>query len=68
MRTTPAIRRYYRLKKEGICVVCGRRKAIEGISFCEICREKKRQSRERNKKKYWKKNRLISNDIQSQMS
>jgi hypothetical protein len=46
------MRRYYRLKLEGICTRCGKRKAQEGIIFCIDCRIKKnRQDRERNQTK-----------------
>ena len=33
-------RRYWRLKNKGICVMCGKAPAVDGIALCEKCREK----------------------------
>ena len=32
--------RYDRLKAEGLCVVCEKEKAIEGLTRCDYCRKK----------------------------
>lgn len=49
--------RYARLKAEGLCVDCGRRKAQEGHVHCARCLKKKQELREvaRIKKRIWQK-------------
>ena len=45
----PVMRRYHKLRKEGLCINCGRRKAIDTY-YCSACkkRRKKRQAKDRN--------------------
>lgn len=40
------------LKSHGICVHCGQRDAVPGITLCEICREKNRSQSERWRQKH----------------
>lgn len=37
-------REYLRRKKQGLCVRCGKNKAIEGKTRCEKCREKENEN------------------------
>jgi len=48
------IRRYYRLKENGICVICGVAKT-EGKTTCEKCLKKRNKRQLEFKKKKWKK-------------
>ena len=41
---TLEMQRYYNLKENHICVVCGKREAIEDHVLCPICRAKKQEN------------------------
>lgn len=38
---------YWNRREAGICVTCGKRKALSGISMCAICRQKKADANRR---------------------
>lgn len=48
---------YYKLKAQGICTKCGKRKAIPGHTRCAICAEKQRE-RDRKRSKETQEERL----------
>ena len=43
-----AMTRYHKLKNSGICVSCGRRKALNGNVFCLDCKVRKKKKRMEN--------------------
>lgn len=55
-------RRYNKLKQNGICVRCGKEKAIEGAVLCEKCRDFTNDYR---RKKYWEQKGKINDAISS---
>ena len=46
--------RRIKLKENGVCVVCGKRPAIQGKVRCEICTQKK-------KEKYYEERKILEN-------
>lgn len=49
LKSVNNINRYQNRRKKGLCGVCGKRKAIKGLTRCKFCKERDRKYQKQRK-------------------